>query len=597
MKTIDTIDTSPFKKLVMTIGELPTTFIESMSYYEALAWLVDYIKNTVIPAVNNNAEATEELQKLFVELKEFVDNYFDNLDVQEEINNKLDAMAESGQLAEIINQEIFGELNDKIDSLQQEFDSSILSIPFNHIFVGTFFDSDNQKVHFLTSQDGQHWAEINKSISITGRDPNIIYNENNKTFYLSLTQSSGVNYDFICYTSTDFVTWTPHQVDLGLHTGNRWAPELFVDTDGTMIATISAGTPTDMKIYLSECTDLDTLTFSNARQLSLGLTNVIDANITKYNGTYYLTVKNEDTAKIIIYTSADLITFTAVNSDVIGSNIPCEGGQLININDRWFFYGDTWQSYGNYGLKQTDDITNFGFLITNDSLRSMRHGSVCYLNDYEAVHIVTTVPDYTNALITRKTESQIQLSGTYADLTVYPNFFYRVNADTIITNLHNPYDLQLMPFAFTGGRGISLTITNMPNGGHATKIYNSRGENEKLQFVSLQGDGYATGRRIEEISASDLLTLNDDTQWSVSVYSPKRIDNRVFFQLSVTKLVSSASVGPFNINTAYRPVGVVPIPNDRGIGSIFIRENGGIGGSNNFVQNQSTYCYCAYDIY
>lgn len=104
MKTIDTIDTSPFKKLVMTIGELPTTFIDSMSYYEALAWLVDYIQKTVIPAVNNNAEAVEELQKLFVELKSFVDNYFENLDVQEEIDNKLDEMAESGQLAEIIAQ-------------------------------------------------------------------------------------------------------------------------------------------------------------------------------------------------------------------------------------------------------------------------------------------------------------------------------------------------------------------------------------------------------------------------------------------------------------------------------------------------------------
>lgn len=104
MKTIDTIDTSPFKKLVMTIGELPTTFIESMSYYEALAWLVDYIQKTVIPAVNNNAEAVEELQKLFIELKSFVDNYFENLDVQDEIDNKLDEMAASGQLAEIIAQ-------------------------------------------------------------------------------------------------------------------------------------------------------------------------------------------------------------------------------------------------------------------------------------------------------------------------------------------------------------------------------------------------------------------------------------------------------------------------------------------------------------
>lgn len=44
----------------------------------------------------------EEYIAKFVELKDFVDNYFDNLDVQEEINNKLDEMAESGELGEIV---------------------------------------------------------------------------------------------------------------------------------------------------------------------------------------------------------------------------------------------------------------------------------------------------------------------------------------------------------------------------------------------------------------------------------------------------------------------------------------------------------------
>ena len=104
LKTIDTVDTSPFKKMVMTIGELPSSFVESMTYYECLAWLVNYLQNTVIQAVNNNAEVSEELQAKFIELKGYVDNYFDNLDVQEEINNKLDEMAESGQLADIVAQ-------------------------------------------------------------------------------------------------------------------------------------------------------------------------------------------------------------------------------------------------------------------------------------------------------------------------------------------------------------------------------------------------------------------------------------------------------------------------------------------------------------
>lgn len=42
------------------------------------------------------------LEGLFNDLKSFVDNYFDNLDVQQEINNKLEQMAEDGTLQEII---------------------------------------------------------------------------------------------------------------------------------------------------------------------------------------------------------------------------------------------------------------------------------------------------------------------------------------------------------------------------------------------------------------------------------------------------------------------------------------------------------------
>ena len=81
---------------------IPLAFDESMSYYETLCALLYYLKNTIIPTVNNNADAVIELQNKFDELQSFVDNYFDNLDVQEEINNKLDEMAESGELAELI---------------------------------------------------------------------------------------------------------------------------------------------------------------------------------------------------------------------------------------------------------------------------------------------------------------------------------------------------------------------------------------------------------------------------------------------------------------------------------------------------------------
>ena len=60
--------------------------------------------NQLIRNVNDqNTKIAEYVQK-FIELKDYVDDYFDNLDVQEEINNKLDDMAEQGVLADIISQ-------------------------------------------------------------------------------------------------------------------------------------------------------------------------------------------------------------------------------------------------------------------------------------------------------------------------------------------------------------------------------------------------------------------------------------------------------------------------------------------------------------
>lgn len=58
--------------------------------------------NQLVRIANEQYAKIEEYIAKFVELKDYVDNYFDNLDVQEEINNKLDEMAEDGTLANII---------------------------------------------------------------------------------------------------------------------------------------------------------------------------------------------------------------------------------------------------------------------------------------------------------------------------------------------------------------------------------------------------------------------------------------------------------------------------------------------------------------
>ena len=103
---IDVKTLKPFTRFIYTIGELPTSYLISMTYEEQLIWLCNYIEKTVIPTINNNGEAISELQTKFLELKSYIDNYFDNLDIQEEINNKLDEMALDGTLENLIGQYI-----------------------------------------------------------------------------------------------------------------------------------------------------------------------------------------------------------------------------------------------------------------------------------------------------------------------------------------------------------------------------------------------------------------------------------------------------------------------------------------------------------
>ena len=93
----DKTTVSTLKRVCMSIGALPTSYLDSMSYYEMLVWFTKYLTEEVTPAVNNNAEAVKELQS-------YVEHYFDNLDIEEEVDKKLDEMASSGELAELISQ-------------------------------------------------------------------------------------------------------------------------------------------------------------------------------------------------------------------------------------------------------------------------------------------------------------------------------------------------------------------------------------------------------------------------------------------------------------------------------------------------------------
>lgn len=111
---------SPFKWFVLQNFPFIEADFDAITNWQLFCKLGEEM-NKIIEKVNQAGEQTENLTNGFIELQNYVNNYFENLDIQDEINNKLDEMAEGGELAEIINQDIFNELNTKINNIEIQF--------------------------------------------------------------------------------------------------------------------------------------------------------------------------------------------------------------------------------------------------------------------------------------------------------------------------------------------------------------------------------------------------------------------------------------------------------------------------------------------
>jgi hypothetical protein len=109
---------------------LPLVYDDSLSYYELLCKVVDYLNKTMEDVETLHGDVTS-LRSAYEELQSYVNNYFATLDVQEEINNKLDSMAKDGTLTNLIRTYIdplINEQNNKITVLENRM-NTFASLP------------------------------------------------------------------------------------------------------------------------------------------------------------------------------------------------------------------------------------------------------------------------------------------------------------------------------------------------------------------------------------------------------------------------------------------------------------------------------------
>lgn len=154
-------------KFCYTIGMLPASYKASLTYEEQVMAIGRYLEETVIPALNGNAKAVLELQNLYVELKNYVDNYFNNLDVQNEINNKLDEMTQDGSLTSLIKNYVdpfISSQNTKINQIDNKVNSAMNGSPLVASSIEEMTDTSKT---YVNTSDG-NWYYYNGSSWVIG---------------------------------------------------------------------------------------------------------------------------------------------------------------------------------------------------------------------------------------------------------------------------------------------------------------------------------------------------------------------------------------------------------------------------------------------
>lgn len=187
MEKLKDIDTFYSQKVI------PLAFNESLSYMEQICNLISYIENTLVPAINNNANAIKELQEYVQELKRLLDRLDEKIDnVKEElitlINNVNDTLTNAINNLDSKVVEHINASNEKFNSL----DTSIDSINTNIDTINTNIETINTNIETINTNIGTINTEIgtiNTNIETTNTEVGTI-KEQIQTLDSNVTQNT-----------------------------------------------------------------------------------------------------------------------------------------------------------------------------------------------------------------------------------------------------------------------------------------------------------------------------------------------------------------------------------------------------------------------
>lgn len=226
---IEYLEPLPF--MCCNMGTIPTSYKEALSYEQQILWLCNYLETIVIPSLNQNANAVTELKNMFNQLmgyfillqnyvnktnkefvdylnnsltsivnfinetnnqmsdfinqtiddmKKYIDDQFDALNVQDEINKKLDEMVSDGTMDLIINKQV----------LPQKLSRFIITPDMTTEQIQAILNYEYSKI--LEFQDGNY--TINTQLTL---------NSNTVILLNNATITSNIVYTFTNFKPTD----------------------------------------------------------------------------------------------------------------------------------------------------------------------------------------------------------------------------------------------------------------------------------------------------------------------------------------------------------------------------------------------------------
>ncbi|HEX3045991.1 MAG TPA: discoidin domain-containing protein [Bacillota bacterium] len=255
-------------------------------------------------------------------------------------------------------------------------------------YIGSFMNKANRTLKIITSNDGLNFTTIYdggfKGVGVTLRDPSIFRHTDGR-YYVAYTATNTASCCdpeslFGIAVSSDLVNWSNYTtVGAGISgVINTWAPEWFVDSDGSVNILVSINTSSNnYTTYRFRATN-SALTAWAAPVAIIG-PNVIDTIVVKVGSVYHAFPKNATTQYIEHATASNLNgPYTYVGTgDWAGWGTHREGPTLIHLdNSKWRMYLDTYSTTGYLYSEGSSAFTGWTAPAGFSGSTTLQHGTV-----------------------------------------------------------------------------------------------------------------------------------------------------------------------------------------------------------------------------